>query len=76
MSSSFESSRTWSYLGEPTPGGPVTCATCGCRLVADERTEAWFHFAGTDGRDARGCRVACSTAAHDHRGRPRDAVAA
>jgi hypothetical protein len=76
MSVPFDSAGTWSYLGEPIAGGPVTCATCGCRLAADEQTESWFHFAGSDGRDARGCRVECATDAHDHRGRPREAVAA
>jgi hypothetical protein len=76
MSSSYAASGPWSYLGEPAPGGPVTCATCGCRLVADQRTESWFHFAGSGGRDARGCRVECASSAHDHRGRPLAAVPA
>jgi transcription initiation factor TFIIIB Brf1 subunit/transcription initiation factor TFIIB len=49
---------------------PVTCATCGCRL---EQTVAaglstWFHFGRFAGRDARGCRVECVDAAHDHSG--------
>jgi hypothetical protein len=76
MSIPFESNGPWSYFGEPVVGGPVTCATCGCRLTADQQTESWYHFAGSDGRDARGCRVACATDAHDHRGRPREAIAA
>ncbi|MFL5779436.1 MAG: hypothetical protein ACJ761_10925 [Chloroflexota bacterium] len=47
--------------------GPVTCASCGCRLEATG--EAWFHFNPIAGRDARGCRVACADAAHDVTGR-------
>jgi hypothetical protein len=46
---------------------PVTCAACGCRLA--QTGEAWFHFNPIAGRDARGCRVACADAAHDHSGR-------
>jgi hypothetical protein len=75
MSTPFDASGFWSYLAEPMAGGPVTCASCGCRLLADEQSESWFHFEGSSGRDARGCRVACATAPHDHRGRP-EAVAA
>lgn len=48
-------------------GAPVTCASCGCRL--SQTGEAWFHFNPIAGRDARGCRVACADAAHDHTGR-------
>ena len=48
--------------------GPVTCATCGCRLTA--AGEAFFHFNPLGGRDARGCRVSCADAAHDVTGRP------
>lgn len=47
----------------------VTCAACGCRLAVDQHDEAWFHFGGSTGRDARGCRVACVEAAHDRFGR-------
>jgi len=47
---------------------PVTCASCGCRLVV--AGEVGFHFNPLAGRDARGCRVACSDAAHDLSGRP------
>jgi len=46
---------------------PVTCAVCGCRLTASG--DAFFHFNPLDGRDARGCRIACSDAAHDNAGR-------
>ena len=50
--------------------GPVTCATCGCRLEASaDGRDAWFHFAPMGGRDARGCRVACADSAHDASGR-------
>jgi hypothetical protein len=47
---------------------PVTCAGCGCRLT--EVGDAFFHFNPLGGRDARGCRIACATAAHDALGRP------
>jgi hypothetical protein len=49
-------------------GGPVTCAACGCRL--SQTGEAFFHFNPLGGRDARGCRVQCASAAHDSQGRP------
>ena len=49
-------------------GAPVTCAACGCRL--SQTGEAFFHFNPLGGRDARGCRVACASAAHDAQGRP------
>lgn len=76
MSLPFESSGSWSWLGDPVAGGPVTCATCGCRLKADEQSESWFHFRGSAGRDARGCVVGCADEPHDHRGRRREAIAA
>jgi hypothetical protein len=47
---------------------PVTCASCGCRLVV--AGEVGFHFNPLGGRDARGCRVTCAEAAHDLSGRP------
>jgi hypothetical protein len=47
---------------------PVTCASCGCRLVV--AGEVGFHFNPLAGRDARGCRVTCADAAHDLSGRP------
>ena len=47
----------------------VTCLACGCRLAADQHDEAWYHFAGTVGHDARGCRTACVEVAHDRFGR-------
>jgi hypothetical protein len=49
-------------------GAPVTCAACGCRLM--ESGESFVHFNPLGGRDARGCRIACSDAAHDAAGRP------
>ena len=49
--------------------GPVTCASCGCRLQQADGRPAWFHFAPMAGRDARGCRVECADAAHDAHGR-------
>ena len=75
MSTSNELRAAWSYLADSV-GGPVTCAACGCRLTADEESESWYHFAGVTGRDARGCAVDCVGTAHDHRGRPREALAA
>jgi hypothetical protein len=49
--------------------GPVTCASCGCRLERSaDGSAAWFHFAPMAGRDARGCRVACADSAHDMAG--------
>jgi len=47
---------------------PVTCESCGCRLVV--AGEVGFHFSPLGGRDARGCRVSCADAAHDLSGRP------
>jgi hypothetical protein len=47
---------------------PVTCASCGCRLVV--AGEVGFHFNPLAGRDARGCRVAGADAAHDLSGQP------
>ena len=50
--------------------GPITCATCGCRLQrAADGQEVWFHFAPMLGRDARGCRIDCAESAHDSHGK-------
>jgi hypothetical protein len=49
-------------------GAPVTCASCGCRLTP--QGDAYFHFNPLGGRDARGCRIDCASAAHDAEGRP------
>ena len=50
--------------------GPVTCATCGCRLTQDARAQAWVHFHPFAGHDARGCRVDCVDLPHDQEGSP------
>ena len=47
---------------------PVTCEACGCRLAA--AGDAFVHFQGFAGRDARGCRIDCAEATHDDAGRP------
>ena len=47
---------------------PVTCEACGCRLAAVG--DAFVHFQGFAGRDARGCRIDCAEATHDAAGRP------
>ena len=57
--------------------GPVVCGACGCRLEAplnaagadSSSADAWRHFEGLPGRDARGCRVACVDLAHSRNGR-------
>jgi hypothetical protein len=55
----------WLPKGPAT--GPVTCAACGCRLVAtDDRYR--HHPSMHPGRDARGCRPACVDALHDAAG--------
>ena len=48
--------------------GPVTCAVCGCRLVALSGRDdgAYRHFPSLmAGQDARGCRPYCADAFHD-----------
>lgn len=52
--------------------GPVTCAVCGCRLMAlsGANDGAYRHFPSLlEGQDARGCRPHCVDALHDHEGR-------
>jgi hypothetical protein len=47
-------------------GRDWTCVVCGCPLQsipAMERQE-FVHFQGTEGRDAKGCRVACVGSIH------------
>lgn len=59
--------------------GPVTCSACGCRLeaLAGARDGEYRHFAGFQGRDARGCTVDCVSLVHDANGAPsRERVAA
>jgi hypothetical protein len=58
----------WPTRQADLASGPITCATCGCRLKVDAFEETWRHFEGTTGRDARGCRVECVTLAHDAHG--------
>lgn len=48
--------------------GPVTCASCGCRLASSGDGASFRHFNPLGGRDARGCRVACADLAHDDTG--------
>jgi hypothetical protein len=53
--------------------GPVTCAVCGCRLMAASGSEdgAWRHYPSLmTGQDARGCRPFCVDALHGYNGRP------
>ena len=61
----------WPRRQVETASGPVTCATCGCRLERDTKaTDAvWRHFTPLGGRDARGCSVACVDLPHDAHGR-------
>jgi hypothetical protein len=52
--------------------GPVSCAVCGCRLIAATGGEdgAYRHFPSlAAGQDARGCRPHCVDALHDDDGR-------
>ncbi len=57
------------WLPAPDARGPVTCATCGCRLVLVDQ-ETWRHFpSGEPGQDARGCRPSCADGEHDRFGR-------
>ncbi|MEP7360497.1 MAG: hypothetical protein ABI744_02850 [Chloroflexota bacterium] len=53
--------------------GPVTCASCGCRLdgLDGSMDGAYRHFQSMKpGQDARGCRTDCVDAVHDHDGLP------
>jgi hypothetical protein len=52
------------WLPPPDPGGPVTCMTCGCRLVEEDAGYRHFPSLHPD-QDARGCRPACVHALHD-----------
>ncbi|MFN2417730.1 MAG: hypothetical protein ABR593_02250 [Candidatus Limnocylindria bacterium] len=42
---------------------PITCVTCGCRLER-HADDSWWHYAGRENRDARGCIVACADQPH------------
>jgi hypothetical protein len=63
--------------GRAPVGGPVVCRSCGCRLEAPasrmepsaDGAQAWRHYEGMPGRDARGCRVPCVDLAHGADGR-------
>ena len=66
-----ESSVT-SFLPPRDAAGPVTCAVCGCRLVALTGPDdgAYRHFPSLiTGQDARGCRPYCVDERHDYDGR-------
>ena len=54
----------------PERSGPVTCATCGCRLTDARGLEgvAWRHFQSVPDRDARGCRPRCLEDLHHRDG--------
>ncbi|MDQ3492930.1 MAG: hypothetical protein M3452_06685 [Chloroflexota bacterium] len=61
-----------SFIPAPRPYGPVSCRTCGCRLVEVDRAEgpAWRHFPSLHpDQDARGDRTACVNALHGRDGR-------
>jgi hypothetical protein len=47
---------------------PVTCSACGCRLTPSG--DAFIHFVGLGGRDARGHLIDCAEAIHDADGQP------
>lgn len=52
--------------------GPVSCAVCGCRLMAltGHDDGAYRHFPSLmAGQDARGCRPHCVEAVHGYDGR-------
>ena len=52
----------------PREAGPVTCAVCGCRMVAltGSQDGAYHHFSSLmAGQDARGCKPYCVDLLHD-----------
>ncbi|HVM31406.1 MAG TPA: hypothetical protein VM305_11630 [Candidatus Limnocylindrales bacterium] len=60
------------FLPPREAGGPITCAVCGCRLMAATGSEdgAYRHFPSLHpGQDARGCRPECVDVLHDGDGR-------
>jgi hypothetical protein len=60
------------FLPPRDASGPVTCAVCGCRLMAATGQDdgLYRHFSSlAAGQDARGCRPHCVDALHDHAGR-------
>ncbi len=65
-------SSVTSFLPPRDATGPVTCAVCGCRLMAQTGQEdgLYRHFPSlAAGQDARGCRPHCVDALHDYSGR-------
>lgn len=65
-------SSVTSFLPPREAGGPITCAVCGCRLMAATGSDdgGYRHFASLHaGQDARGCRPRCVDALHDADGR-------
>jgi hypothetical protein len=65
------SALTTQWLPPPDAGGPISCATCGCRLMPADDSGAWVHHpSSSPGQDARGCRPSCVDQVHDTTGRP------
>lgn len=65
-------SSVTSFLPPRDASGPVTCAVCGCRLMAATGGEdgAYRHFPSLmPTEDARGCRPQCVDALHGQDGR-------
>jgi len=65
-------SSVTSFLPPRDATGPVTCAVCGCRLMAATGHDdgLYRHFPSlAGGQDARGCRPHCVDAMHDYSGR-------
>ncbi|HET7676285.1 MAG TPA: hypothetical protein VFK38_00370 [Candidatus Limnocylindrales bacterium] len=62
--------RAFDFSGMREPGGPVTCAVCGCRLTEAAGVDgaAWRHFQVGPETDARGCRPRCLEDLHDRHG--------
>ncbi len=70
---------TYAGWNVPRVSGPITCASCGCRLAEAPEAEgyAWRHFPSlTPGRDARGCRPSCVDEPHGRDGHVRDGFSA
>jgi len=71
-SARMSDSSVTSFLPPRDATGPVTCAVCGCRLMAATGQEdgLYRHFPSLAvGQDARGCRPHCVDALHEHNGR-------
>jgi hypothetical protein len=72
-------SSVTSFLPPRDVSGPVSCAVCGCRLVALSGREdgLYRHFPSMHPtQDARGCRPHCVDALHGRDGRVLAAVMA